>query len=281
MLGNRLKKNYRHRAKWARRQGLSCFRVYDHDIPEWPLSIDFLDGYVALRLGRNAEVTEEILDEISEGLQLSPDKVTWSGSGHLSHRVQECGLDFQLELGRSFDYGLFLDHRNLRATVQSLASGRTLLNLFCYTASFTVYAATGGAISSKSVDLSKATLEWAQKNLDLNGLDENHQLVHADVMAYVAECQETFDIIVCDPPTFSNSKRAQTDFDVQTSHPTLLKDCLRLLNPGGTLYFSNNSRKFVLDERFDHAEEITKQTIPEDFRRRPTHRSWKIEKASF
>ena len=234
---------------------------------------------MALRLGRRVEVTEELVKEIAEALELPLEKVTWSGSGHVAVEVLECGHRFQLELGRSFDYGLFLDHRNLRQTVLERASGLSFLNLFCYTASFTVYAAAGGALRSQSVDLSKANLEWAQKNFELNGLRPEHQIVRADVMSYVQECEERFDLIVCDPPTFSNSKRTEKDFDVQVAHPTLLLGCLKLLNPGGTLYFSNNSRRFVLDSRFSHAEEITSQTIPEDSKRRPTHRCWKLMKA--
>ena len=279
MLENRLKKNFRHRKKWARRQNLSCFRVYDHDIPEWPFSLDFLDGSVALRLGRRAEVTQELIDEISSALEISSDRVTWSGSGDVSCEVLENGHRFQLQLGRSFDYGLFLDHRNLRQLVGAQVSGLSFLNLFCYTASFTVYAAAGGALRSQSVDLSKANLDWAQRNFSLNGLHPEHKIVRADVMSFLETCEDRFDLIVCDPPTFSNSKRAQTDFDVQKSHVALLLGCLKLLNPGGTLYFSNNSRRFVLDPRFSHAEEITSQTIPEDFKRRPTHRCWKLTKA--
>ena len=278
MLGNRIRKNFKHRRKWARRQDISCFRVYDHDIPEFPLSVDFLQGKVAVRLGRNQHLDAGAVGSLAEALGVQEGDVYWNACGRtLSHQVQECGHHFQLELGRAFDYGLFLDHRNLRAQVQEQISGRSFLNLFCYTASFSVYAAAGGAAKSVSVDLSKANLEWAQANFTLNGLSPEHGIVRDDAMAFVKNCGENFDIIVCDPPTFSNSKRAERDFDVQRSHRELLGACLGLLNPGGTLYFSNNSRKFRLHDDFSWALEITAQTIPEDFKRRPSHRCWKFE----
>lgn len=279
MLGNRIRKNYKHRRKWARRSGVSCYRIYDHDIPEFPLSVDLLDGKVALRLGRNLEVDSSLLTQIAENLGLTTEDIYWNGCPRtLTHRIQEGGLQFQLELGRALDYGLFLDHRNLRQEVGQGSAGALLLNLFCYTASFSVYAAAGGAAGSVSVDLSKANLQWARENFQLNALGPEHQIVQADAMEFVQTCGSKFDLIVCDPPTFSNSKRAERDFDVQRSHVELLKNCLNLLSPGGVLYFSNNSRKFRLDEAFTGAEEITNKTVSEDFKRRPTHRCWRFQR---
>lgn len=279
MLGNRIRKNFRHRKKWARREALSCFRVYDHDIPEFPLSVDYLDGAAALRFGRSFEPGLGLKEEIASALSIEANRVFWSGTEQHSMEVEEGGHRFVLHLGRAFDYGLFLDHRNLRRVVQEESGGLRFLNLFCYTASFSVYASGGLAESSVSVDLSKSNLAWAQENFSLNGLSDKHELVQADALEYLKDCRQEFDLIVCDPPTFSNSKRSERDFDVQKVHLELLELCLGRLSRGGRLYFSNNARKFRLAEELSScAKEITQETIPEDYKRRPSHRCWLIEK---
>ncbi len=179
------------------------------------------------------------------------------------------------------DTGLFLDHRPLRLQIQREAAGKRFLNLFCYTATATVHAAKGGARSTTSVDLSKTYLDWARRNLALNGFSERQRLAQGDVMAWLAEDRGEYDLIFIDPPTFSNSKRMEGVFDVQRDHVALLDLAMARLARGGTLYFSNNFRKFVLDEGLAvryRVEEISASTIDEDFRRNPRiHRAWKFQ----
>jgi 23S rRNA (cytosine1962-C5)-methyltransferase len=199
--------------------------------------------------------------------------------------VAEGGHRFLVNLHAYLDTGLFLDHRNTRALVQSQARGRRFLNLFCYTGSFTVYAAAGGAGSSLSMDLSNTYLDWAGRNFELNGVDRrSHRLERADVLEWLAAAgsgEPHFDLIVLDPPSFSASKAMRRTLDVQRDHPELLQRCAQLLAPGGILYFSTNLRTF----RFDPAaaaglkgEEISTRTVPEDFRNRRIHRCWQFER---
>jgi 23S rRNA (cytosine1962-C5)-methyltransferase len=178
---------------------------------------------------------------------------------------------------------LFLDHRETRRLVQSEAAGKRMLNLFAYTGSFTVYAAKGGAVETTTVDLSNTYLDWAERNFALNGLDPaRHGTVRADVLQWLPTAvreKRRFDLIVCDPPTFSNSKRMAGFFDVQERHPEIINHCLRLLRPQGVLYFSANYRGFKLNaERLlpCDLQEITAKTIPPDYRNRRIHRCWKI-----
>jgi len=194
--------------------------------------------------------------------------------------VGEGGLKFLVNLYDYLDTGLFLDHRPLRARVRELARARRFLNLFCYTGAFSVYAAAGGATETTSVDLSQTYLDWAARNLALNGFDlTRNKLVRDDAISYLQNHSVMFDLIFVDPPTFSNSKRAE-DFDVQRDHVELLKLCGEHLLPGGTILFSNNFRRFKLDEaalaQFE-IRDITTSTIPFDFERNPRiHRTWQL-----
>ncbi|HYN28213.1 MAG TPA: class I SAM-dependent methyltransferase, partial [Burkholderiales bacterium] len=197
--------------------------------------------------------------------------------------VGEGGHRFVVNLTDYLDTGLFLDQRQTRALVQRQAPGRNVLNLFCYTGSFSVYAAAGGAKTSTSVDLSNTYLDWARRNFELNGMDAGrHRLVRADARRFVgdeATAGQGYDLIVLDPPSFSNSKRMQGVLDVQRDHVALIRGCVEILAPAGELLFSTNLRSFRMDAaalaRFKIAE-ISSQTVPPDFRNRKIHKCWRI-----
>ncbi len=321
MLANRLRKRQRHLRKWARRNDITCYRLYERDIPEFPLIVDWYgDGKgsgeaVAWLYERKRDETPEqadaqrelTLNEICEGLDLTRDQLfvkerarqrgrdtqyeRLDQSGHV-HIVAEQGLRFEVNLGDYLDTGLFLDHRNTRALVRERAAGQRVLNLFAYTGSFTCYALDGGARATTTVDLSKTYCEWARRNVEHNGFGDRlaqptHQIVQADCLDFLtAEIDRGvgYDLIVCDPPTFSNSKRmASSSFDVVRDHPALIGDCVELLNDGGALYFSTNARGFALEtaQLPDGLtiEELTPQSIPEDFRNRRIHQCWRLVKS--
>ncbi|OZB25442.1 MAG: 23S rRNA (guanine(2445)-N(2))/(guanine(2069)-N(7))-methyltransferase, partial [Pseudomonas sp. 34-62-33] len=194
--------------------------------------------------------------------------------------VSEGGVKLLVNLTDYLDTGLFLDHRPLRLRLQREAAGKRFLNLFCYTATATVHAAKGGARSTTSVDLSKTYLDWARRNLALNGFSDKHRLEQGDVMAWLGEDRGEYELIFIDPPTFSNSKRMEGVFDVQRDHVELLDLAMARLARGGVLYFSNNFRKFQLDENLMaryQVEEISAQTLDADFARNPKiHRAWRF-----
>jgi len=304
---NRLRKNLRHLQKWARRSGVSCFRVYDADLPDFAVAIDLyectwaqvseykapksVDSRKALeRLNMVIRVLPELLDIPVENIHLKIrrqqkgkkqyEKLRNIGS---KHQVKEGGLKFYVNFTDYLDTGIYLDHRLTRNIIRTLASGKSFLNLFSYTGTATVNAAVGGAISSTSVDTSNTYLNWAADNLKLNGFNwETHNLVRADCLDWLEVNRDSFDLIFLDPPTFSVTKSQGRRFDIQTGHANLIQMALNCLNPGGILIFSTNFRKFKLDSRAFGSvfhEDITPQTIPEDFRRRPRiHQVWKFRK---
>ena len=307
-LANRLRKRQKHLRKWAQRQGVTCYRLYERDIPEFPLIVDWYDGEVVVWLyERKRDETavsqttfrNEILHEIQTALDLQPsqlfvkERVVQSGlqsqyekygRSHHVRLVQEHGLNFEVNLSDYLDTGLFLDHRPTRQMIRARAANKRLLNLFAYTGSFTVYAVAGGASHTTTVDLSQTYCQWVARNLAHNNFQTNarHCVIAADCLHYLAEAaqrHEKYDLIVCDPPTFSNSKKmSQASFAVDRDHVALLQACGRLLTPGGELFFSNNARQFKLDEgglngRFT-IQNITTQTIPEDFRNGRIHQCW-------
>ena len=199
--------------------------------------------------------------------------------------VSEGSARFEVNLSDYLDTGLFLDHRPVRAMLGDLCQGKSLLNLFCYTASATVQAVLGGAKSSLSIDMSNTYLDWAQRNFKLNGIDNSkHQLLRADCLKWLEEDSQTFDVIFLDPPTFSNSKKMASVLDIQRDHPALIRHGMAKLNPQGTLVFSNNFRKFKLDElisRQFNCNNITTETLDMDFERNPRiHTVWLITKRS-
>jgi 23S rRNA (cytosine1962-C5)-methyltransferase len=288
-------KVFRHIGKQAKKQGISCYRVYDHDLPEFPFCIEFYDNklYIA-EYKRRHNMTEEEHDEwmeksievICEILSVAKTDIflklrqrkpgrlgQYQKFDELQHEfvVEENGLKFLVNLSDYLDTGLFLDHRLTRERVRAEAKDKKVLNLFAYTGSFSVYAAGGGADEVTTVDLSKTYLGWAEKNLQLNGfMDQTkYKFVHADVMQYLKTLPAShFDLIVMDPPTFSNSKRMDDFLDIQRDHAELINDCMAALKPGGVLYFSTNFRRFVLDNESLKAasvKDITKATTPFDF----------------
>lgn len=294
MFRNRLEKVYRHLSKQAKRQGITCFRFYDHDLPEFPLILENYEGrlYVSEYKRRHGFSDEEhdqwlqgCIEVMSSVTDIAPDLVFTKLRHRNDHResqyqklaaekhefvVQEAGLKFIVNLSDYLDTGLFLDHRITRQLVRDEAAGKRVLNLFCYTGSFSVYAAAGGAADIVSVDLSKTYLAWAERNMLLNFPDAaNHKVVHADVLQYLKTLPpHSFDLIVMDPPTFSNSKRMEDVLDIQRDHVALINDCLMVLSPGGVLYFSTNYSKFELDVNNIQAasvKDITKATTPFDF----------------
>lgn len=296
MFENRLLKVFKHKSKQARRLNVSCYRVYDHDLPEFPFAIELYNDkiYVAeyrRRHNMNDEEHEEWLqqsfDIIGKVLNLPVKNIYSRERKRQSHRdkeqyekqnstqqffkVEESGLQFLVNLSDYLDTGLFLDHRVTRQIVRNESNNKRVLNLFCYTGSFSVYAASGNATSVTSVDLSKTYLDWAQDNLAINGFknDKEYNFIHADVMQYLKTLPpNSFDLIIIDPPTFSNSKRMKDFFDVQKDHVELINDALNVLSSNGTIYFSTNYSKFILDENNINAssiKDITKQTTPFDF----------------
>jgi 23S rRNA (guanine2445-N2)-methyltransferase / 23S rRNA (guanine2069-N7)-methyltransferase len=303
-VANRLTKNLKRLRKWARREGIECYRVYDADIPQYNAAIDVYGRRVVVAEYEapktvNADVAAARLTTItaavSKVLEVAPSsivvKVRKPQRGTAQYRKQgehgrflevtEGGHRLLVNLSDYLDTGLFLDHRATRAMVGELARGRRFLNLFCYTGTFTVYAARAGAVSSVSVDLSKTYLDWAARNLALNAIDPSkHLLVRADVRRWLDETDQSFDLVVLDPPTFSNSKAMEGTFDVQRDHEALVGATMRRLAPEGILVLSTNARRFRLAEglqaRFS-VEEITGRTVPEDFRHGPVpHRCWLI-----
>ncbi len=295
-LANRLHKNHRHWGKWARRRGISCYRIYDRDIPEFPLLIDWYEGQLHTQtyVRSDDEITEsEIAPILCEVLEIPHGHLAFKTrkqqKGNTQYErlyrcgkpfiVHEAGLAFEVDLHSYLDTGLFLDHRNTRAMVREMSRDKRILNLFAYTGSFSVYAAAGGANGTVSVDISNSYQEWSRRNFELNRMTmSKHQLVREDVFKYLHLAQkkrERFDLIILDPPSFSNSKRMRDTLDVQRDHPKLLEGCVQLLNPGGQIIFSNNRRRFKIDPSIgEHGEEITHKTIPDDFKRHTAHRCW-------
>ena len=313
MVANRLQKNLKNLGKWATREGVDCYRVYDADLPEYAAAIDRYpeaDGQGRLFLHvQEYEAPSEIPEQTTQRrfkellqavesvfalprAQVSVKKRRRGKGGSKYGRMDETHDFLQVAEGRArfwvnlFDYldtGLFLDHRPMRLRLGQEARGKRFLNLFCYTGTASVHAILGGASVSTSVDLSATYLDWADANFELNGITGgNHQLVKADVMEWLGNCRQSYDLVFCDPPTFSNSASAE-DFDVQKDHVALLRAIVGLLAPNGVCYFSNNFRKFRFDlaavSEFAAVEDISAQTIAPDFERNPKiHRCWKLGK---
>ena len=305
----RLAKRYKHLAKWARRQGIEAFRIYDRDIPEIPLAIDWYAGWLhASEYDRPHERTEiehdvwldRMIEAAADELGVPPNQTFLKvrrrqrGGGQYQKldarktllTVKEGGLEFEVNLSDYLDTGLFLDHRQTRALVRDEAAGKRFLNLFCYTGSFSVYAAAGGAVETTSVDLSNTYLDWTRTNLSRNAFKDagRHRTVRDEARGFLEHRgrrgEPPFDLVVVDPPTFSRSARSETPWDVERDHAELLELVARNLVPGGVVYFSTNFRRFHLDvERLAalyEIREITNRTIPEDFRNARIHRGWRL-----
>ncbi|MFP1748350.1 bifunctional 23S rRNA (guanine(2069)-N(7))-methyltransferase RlmK/23S rRNA (guanine(2445)-N(2))-methyltransferase RlmL [Lonsdalea quercina] len=306
---NRLKKNLRKLDKWAKQQGIECYRVYDADLPEYNVAVDRYGSWVVVqeyappktvdaqkarqRLFDVINATLSVLGVPTNQLILKTrerqkgknqyEKLAQKGEFLL---VDEYNARLWVNLTDYLDTGLFLDHRVARKMLGELSQGKDFLNLFAYTGTASVHAGIGGARSTTTVDMSRTYLEWAEKNLRANGLTgRHHRLIQADCLSWLSQSNEQFDVIFIDPPTFSNSKRMEATFDVQRDHLMLMKDLKRLLKRGGTIMFSNNKRGFQMDMEglaalgLD-AQDITARTQSQDFaRNRQIHNCWLLKHA--
>ncbi|KTC92228.1 bifunctional 23S rRNA (guanine(2069)-N(7))-methyltransferase RlmK/23S rRNA (guanine(2445)-N(2))-methyltransferase RlmL [Legionella cincinnatiensis] len=308
MLLNRLEKNYRHLQKWARKNNISCYRVYDADLPEYAYAIDLYNDYAVLQeyaapasvsVSKAEKRSLEVMQVVPKALGLTPEKLVikqrkqQKGNAQyqkLNHSrknmvVTEGQAKLLVNLYDYLDTGLFLDHRLLRLSFAKLSPGTRFLNCFCYTASASIHAALAGALTT-NVDLSHTYLRWAEENFKLNHLDlSKHQFVQFDCREWMKVTRERFDVIFLDPPSFSNSKRMSDVLDIQRDHVSLINAAMRLLNPDGVLYFSTNLRQFKLDhtlvEKYS-IQDISAQTIDQDFKRnQKIHYCFKIRMAQF
>jgi 23S rRNA (cytosine1962-C5)-methyltransferase len=301
---NCIRKNYRHLRKWGNRTKTNCFRIYDKDIKEYPLAIDFYDGrfcvhYFTETKENNVlrqDLYDEVISTLSSLFSTSPELIYTKtrikrekieqyekiGKSKDFFSVCEYGLQFKVNLSDYLDTGLFLDHRETRRLVASIAAGKRLLNLFAYTCSFSVHAAAMGATFTKSVDLSNTYTNWGKENFLLNGFSlVNHPIIREDCFRFLEKEQSIYDVIVIDPPTISRSKKMDQMLDLQEDYPYLINKALNLLSRDGTLIFSTNSRHFDFDKNlFDQCVifDISKSTIPLDYHNQKIHRCWKISK---
>ncbi|MBF0628138.1 MAG: bifunctional 23S rRNA (guanine(2069)-N(7))-methyltransferase RlmK/23S rRNA (guanine(2445)-N(2))-methyltransferase RlmL [Magnetococcales bacterium] len=312
MLINRLRKNRKRLDRWLKRDGVSCYRLYDADMPEYAVAVDVYGDWIHLQeyrppAGVDPEVARrrlgEVLAAIPAALGVAPERIHLKtrrrqseGAGGQYRKlgeegefvtVEEGGLRFLVNFTDSLDVGLFLDHAPLRRMIREGSGGKRFLNLFGYTGSATVHAAAGGAQATVTVDLSRHYLDWAGRNLALNGFSGlSHRLVRADCLEWLDEMvqsgsAERFGLILLDPPTFSNSARMERSFDLQREHPRMITQAARLLTPDGVLFFSTNSRRFRLDADALPAglrvAEITRATIGPDFQANPRiHHCWRL-----
>ncbi|WP_434778013.1 class I SAM-dependent methyltransferase [Neisseria sp. Ec49-e6-T10] len=304
---NRLGKNLKHLIKWAKRQQLQAWRAYDKDVPQYPFIIDIYKDHIHLQeydtgwlihADEYQQWISDVIDVIifitgfpkenihfkSRTKQKGLKQYEKTGQDGKDFIVEENHRQFWVNLDKYLDTGLFLDHRNTRKRVGDLASGKRFLNLFSYTGSFTVYAATAGAVFSETVDLSNTYLAWAKKNFELNNINlEQHKIIRDDVFAYLNEAikdKKQFDLIVMDPPSFSNSKKMVDILDVQRDHAHLIDCAMKLLSQDGVLFFSNNLRTFELDQQIKehyYVNNITQSSIPEDFRNKKIHQCFEIK----
>lgn len=306
---NRLRKNEKKLAKWAKQEGVECYRLYDADLPEYNVAVDRYADYVVVQEYAPPKTVDpnkarqRLFDVISATLavlelpahklilktrqrQKGKQQYEKLAEKQNSFLVKEYNAQLWVNLTDYLDTGLFLDHRIARKMLGQMSKGKDFLNLFAYTGSATVHAGLGGARSTTSVDMSRTYLEWAERNLQSNGLSgRQHRLIQADCLSWLAQTPEQFDVIFIDPPTFSNSKRMEDTFDVQRDHIDLMKHLKRMLRRGGTLMFSNNKRGFKLDQDGMDAlglvaQEITAKTQSLDFaRNRQIHNCWLIRHA--
>ncbi|MFO7982194.1 MAG: bifunctional 23S rRNA (guanine(2069)-N(7))-methyltransferase RlmK/23S rRNA (guanine(2445)-N(2))-methyltransferase RlmL [Desulfuromonadales bacterium] len=296
MFANRLRKNLKTIGRWARRNEIGCYRLYDADMPEYAVAVDLYGDHLHVQEyqapktvdSRNARLRlREVMAVLPQVLEISPENI------HLKVRSRQKGVDqygklqdkssffevsegparFLVNLDDYLDTGLFLDNRPIREYIREQAADKDFLNLFAYTGTVTVSAALGGAASTTTVDMSRTYLDWTLQNMEINGLGRGaHRYIQADCLAWLSEEKGRYDLIFLDPPTFSNSKRMSDTFDVQRDHVALIRATVDLLAPGGELIFSNNNRRFRVDrEQLKDLDivDITSQTIPRDFQRNP------------
>ena len=305
MFTNRLQKVYKHISKLARRQEIACYRFYDHDLPEFPFVIEAYKDVVyatykrkhGLEDSENEQWEEECKEVISSVTEVPPENIFMKSRQRKADRqdaattqkeeriVPEDGLSFIVNLTDYLDTGLFLNDRTLRSRVRTEAQGQKVLNLFCYTGAFSLFAAGGGAEEIVSVDFSKTYLNWGKRNMQYNKLfkDEKHHFIQADVIEWIATelPADYFDIIICDPPSFAKGKGRDDDFDVQRDHVKLLKQLLKGCTDTGRIYFCTNSKDFVMERDSLPAttvKDITGAITPFDFQGKLNRSCYLIEK---
>ena len=323
MLAQRLANRMRHLSKWGRRQGISCFRLYERDIPDYPAIVDWYADADASDISRDGDAVvwlfertkdetpeardaheRDTVSQVLEGLDIGRHHAHFKHRGRqraesggrsqyerasderLTKVVREHDLSYEINLSDYLDVGLFLDHRPLRRMVHERCRGKRVLNLFAYTGAFSVCARAGGAAATTTLDMSGTYLDWYRRNLQLNGFDTDasHHALQADCLQWLDQHpteQDRYDIVILDPPTFSNSKRMDADsFSIERDAASLIVHAARFVAPKGELFFSTNARRFTLDttalpEGFG-CREITNRTVPEDFRNRTIHRCWRL-----
>lgn len=300
MIRNRLEKNWKKLNPWAQQLKLDAVRIYDHDIPEFPFFIDkYLQYLVIYDKTDTRDIGKNQLEQVIAALQsifgCSADEIivkkrerqkgenqyTKLSETERFFWVQETQAKLQVNLWDYLDTGLFLDHRPMRQKIFKSAANKSLLNLFCYTGSISVFAALGGARTT-SVDMSATYVDWTKRNFVGNQLDlVPHRFLQENALEYLEqEPQELFDMIFLDPPTFSNSKRMSGTFDVERDQEFLVNSCMKRLKPDGVLYFSNNKNKFKLFESIKSQNkvlDITASTIPKDFHDQKVHVCFEIK----
>ncbi|MCC5791441.1 MAG: bifunctional 23S rRNA (guanine(2069)-N(7))-methyltransferase RlmK/23S rRNA (guanine(2445)-N(2))-methyltransferase RlmL [Legionellaceae bacterium] len=307
MLANRLRKNWQHLKKWAKRHAVEAFRIYDADLPDYAFAVDWYQGYAVVQeYAPPADIPPhkaekrrlEMMRILPSLLDISPTHVILKerkrqkglsqyeklDKRQIAITIQEGCARLKVNLSDYLDTGLFLDHRPIRLQFANLKTNSRFLNCFCYTASASVHAALAGAFTT-NVDLSKTYLNWAEENFRLNELDPHrHQFIQYDCLEWLERCTDSFDTIFLDPPSFSNSKRMRATLDIQRDHVSLIRAAMKRLNPGGQLFFSTNLRSFSLDPSLSadyKIQDISAASIPEDFKRRPNiHRCYRMESSS-
>jgi len=303
LLSNRIRKRFRHLSKRFRKQNIDCFRLYDWDIVEIRAVIDWYKGHAVIAeyertqtgplwLPRMARAVAETLNipqkHVHQRIRRTRTKddsprYTRLGRSNKGFMVNERDLKFWVNVDDYLDTGLFSDHRDTRMMIRDMAKGQDFLNLYAYTGTFTCAAAAGGAQSTVTVDRSASYLNWAKKNMKLNGLPgPQHGFIKSDTSFFLeraASKKKRFSLCFVDPPSFSGDKMRDKGFDVNRDHPQLLKDVLKIMKPGGIVFFSTNHQRF--QPKFDglyvnDLAEITSQTIPEDYRNKQIHRLWRM-----
>lgn len=304
---NRLAKNIKSLSRWLKKQNTNCYRLYDADLPEYNVAIDrYADWLVVQEYAAPKDIPEQKTRKRLHDVLLALPEITGVNSAQIivktrqrqkgseqyqkvaekkvTFNVFENGAKFEVNLSDYLDTGLFLDHRITRHLVQQRSKNKDVLNLFAYTGSVSVHAGLGGAKSVTTVDMSKTYINWAKQNVQLNNIACANQFIQADCLTWLNDHQQDYDLIFIDPPSFSNSKRMDTTWDVQRDYLDLLASAHARLNANGEIIFSNNLRSFKLDESAVKAiglsvENITQQTIPEDFKRNPKiHHCWVLSK---
>ena len=310
-LKNRLQKNLKKLKSYLQKNQIEAYRIYNKDIPEYPYLIDIY-GHEAViyeqgkklgeedspkRIQHQKDIEEAIFEIFNISASHQHFKIRQRQKGNEQYKplspgsidyftINEPPFRFWVNLERYLDTGLFLDHRPLRQFLLNHSEGKKVLNLFCYTGSLSVAAAKGGA-NVTSIDMSRTYLDWGMENFVLNDIDpKNHRFIQADVLKelqYMIEANVKFDMILLDPPSFSNSKRMEEDLDIERDHAIMIRDCMKLLATDGTLYFSTNKRKFelhhIVTSQYE-TKEISQWTIPQDFHHTGIHRAFSLKKNS-